>query len=141
MSVKLNKIIHEKINTIKKSDSEEKIRVELFSIVTYIVLSKEIFPRNSNIKEFIEKVDDDFKNYKSYLYDSRTILLARILKDMSLKEKKFLYHFSLDIKKLLQEISVSQEISLTGSIERGKEAKKDNGNYTDSLFDRFKRGE
>ncbi|QUW21362.1 hypothetical protein JSQ81_16365 [Sporosarcina sp. Marseille-Q4063] len=137
---KANQIITDKINMIRKSDSEDKIRVELYSIITFMILSTEIFPKNIDIKRFLIDKDDIFKEFRPYLYASRTILLARILRVISSKEKRFLYNFSLDLKSKLDEFSESEnsgKLIVGKSSERSRKSK----NYTDSLFERFKREE
>ena len=55
----------------------------LFMGITYeIILSKDFFPRNENLKPFIEEVYvpkfADKKTFKDYLYDSRTLLSSRV---------------------------------------------------------------
>lgn len=138
--VKSNKVLYEKVNSIKKSDSEDKIRMELFSIFTHLVLSKSIFPRNSDLKDFVDSIDKEFKAYRPYLYNSRTTLLARILKDINNKEKINLYHLSLDLKKFVSEVIVEDQMSQTSNKNTNISTNEKN-NYTDSLFRRFKRGD
>lgn len=140
MSIRSNQVILNKVMDIRKSDSEEKIRLELYSVVSYMILSTDIFPNNIDIKNFLENKDKVFKEFKPYLYLSRTILLGRVIKTINVQEKRFLYNFSLDLKeKLLNELESTENKS--DKIKITKEKNPNNPNYTDSLFNRFKREE
>lgn len=148
--------LHTRISNIKKADSDEKIRFELYSIVTAFLLSTEIFSRNSQIKDFLTTSNQVFKNIKPYAYDNRTVLLGQVLRIIKEETKGSNYNFALDIKNYLEEILST--ISLNDNFSKSKSetdnlrvkeidgknkqnAEKKRKNYTDSLFDRFKRGE
>lgn len=69
---------------------------KLVGIVCEIVLSKEIFKNNSEIEEFIVNVFN--LKFKNYLYKSRTLLVARLTReilknDSYAKRTKLLYKF------------------------------------------------
>lgn len=69
---------------------------KLVGIVCEIVLSKEIFKNNSEIEEFIVNVFN--LKFKNYLYKSRTLLVARLTReilknDSYAKQTKLLYKF------------------------------------------------
>lgn len=74
------------ITTNKLSTSQSKL---LFMGMIYeIILRKDLFPKNSDLKSFVDKI---FKKYfvgkeplRDYLYLSRTILGARIQKEIML---------------------------------------------------------
>ncbi|QDQ01176.1 hypothetical protein FOH38_12330 [Lysinibacillus fusiformis] len=137
--------LKERVSTIKKADSEEKIRFEMYSIVTSLILSKEVFNRNINIKEFLDECHPIFKTYGDYLFDNRTLLLGKILREMKEQDKKFLYHFALDIKeeliRCIDKENNEDTPSNVNQISVKNNKGKNNNNYTDALFQRFKREE
>ncbi|ENJ6136856.1 hypothetical protein COM04_03185 [Bacillus wiedmannii] len=105
----------------------ELLRLELYSIVTDVFLSKEHFNKNKDIATFIDSIN--FK-YGDYLFKSRTLLLARILRDIKEAEKQDL----LLITKNLQTL-------LFNNIEPDTKTKaKSSKNYVDSIMEQFKRG-
>ncbi|WP_342042840.1 hypothetical protein [Bacillus sp. OTU2372] len=149
--------LHTRVSNIKKADSDEKIRFELYSIVTAFLLSTEIFNRNSQIKDFLISSNQNFKNIRPYAYHSRAILLGQVLKIIKKETKLFNYNFALDIKNHLEEalnnVSLNENLLKSKSennnlrdsdidVEKDKlSVEKKHKNYTDSLFNRFKRGE
>ena len=139
MQLKTYRIILEKINNIKKSDSEDRIRTDLYSIVAFVILSEDIFSKNADIRDFLND-KDVFKEFRPYLYFNRNLLLGRMLRVISEQDKRFLYHFSLDLKSILNKDLKSEgkyEIEFNQEIKKGS----NEINYIDSLFDRFKRKE
>ncbi|RST58590.1 hypothetical protein D5F11_016275 [Siminovitchia terrae] len=56
--------------------NNEELYIELIGLNTLLLLSKELFARNNDIKDYIESI---FKlEFKNYLYMSRTLLVARV---------------------------------------------------------------
>lgn len=103
------------------------LRLELYSIVTDVFLSKEHFNRNSDIVTFINAIN---YQYADYLFKSRTLLLARILRDINKAEKNEL----LLIMRTLQYL-------LFNNIEPDTKTKGEkSNNYIDSIMEQFKRG-
>ena len=69
---------------------------KLIGIVSELVLSKEIFKNNIDIEDFIVNVFN--LRFKDYLYKSRTLLVARLTReilnnDSHAKQTKVLYKF------------------------------------------------
>ncbi|WJE62697.1 hypothetical protein QRE63_18820 [Bacillus mycoides] len=105
----------------------EMLRLELYSIVTDIFLSKEYFNRNSDIINFINAID---YQYADYLFKSRTLLLARVLRDINKAEKEELLLILRNLQKLL-----------FNNVEPDTKTKtKKSKNYIDSIMGQFKRG-
>lgn len=103
------------------------LRLELYSIVTDVFLSKEYFNRNSDIVSFIDEIEFQ---YADYLFKSRTLLLARILRDIKNAEKDQLVLIMRNLQKLL-----------FNNVEPDTKTKvKKSKNYVDSLMEQFKRG-
>lgn len=75
------------ITTNKLSTSQSKL---LFMGITYeIILRKDLFPKNSDLKAFINKIFmkyfHDKINFRDYLYFSRTLLASRIQKEIQIR--------------------------------------------------------
>ncbi|MEF3087934.1 hypothetical protein [Bacillus altitudinis] len=105
----------------------EVLRLELYSIITDVLLSKEYFNKNSDIVNFTNKVN---LNYADYLFRSRTLLLARILRDVKKADKKELII-----------ILRSLQLLMFNNVEPDSDEKAEKAvNYIDSLMEQFKRG-
>ena len=105
----------------------EVLRLELYSIITDVLLSKEFFNKNSDIATFTNKVN---LNYADYLFRSRTLLLARILRDVKKADKKELII-----------ILRSLQLLMFNNVEPDSDEKAEKTvNYIDSLMEQFKRG-
>lgn len=107
--------------------NEDLIRLELYSIITDVFLSREYFNRNSDIFTFIKAINYE---YADYLFKSRTLLLARILRDINKAEKKDL----LLIMRTLQNLLFTDIEPDTKTRDRKTK------NYVDSIMEQFKRG-
>lgn len=139
------KIIYEKVSKIRKADSEDKIKLELYGVLSSFFLS-EIFDRNSEIKDFLENSNDKFKEIKPYVYLSKTLIIGRISREIEKESKLFNYNFALDIKAYIENWIKETDDSdvIEEPNKKSDNLKKDDvkkKNYTDALFDRFKRGE
>ena len=72
----VNKTLIQKINRLKFISLEESLRYDLFSIFTALLLSKEFFKKNCEIKDFLNSNGIEIKDYVA---KSRTNMLARTL--------------------------------------------------------------
>ncbi|MDN4066686.1 hypothetical protein QYF50_02170 [Paenibacillus vini] len=124
MSSKFSKSSLSKLNG---SMNEDLIRLELYSIVTDVFLSREYFNRNSDIVAFIKAINYE---YADYLFKSRTLLLARILRDINKAEKK-------DLLLIMRSL---QYLLFTDIEPDTKTRDRKTKNYVDSIMEQFKRG-
>lgn len=62
----------------KRSDSDQ-IRSSLYSIITVILLSQETFKKNIDIIPFVKSLNLD---YKDYVFKSRTLIVARVIRSI-----------------------------------------------------------
>jgi hypothetical protein len=115
------------LSKLNGSMNTDLLRLELYSIVTDVFLSKEHFNRNNDIATFINKIN---YQYGDYLYKSRTLLLARILRDINKAEKNELVLITRTLQNLLFN-HIEPDTKTKG--EKSK-------NYIDSLMGQFKRG-
>lgn len=72
-----NKILFQKINKLKFISLEESLRYEIYSIVTMLILSKDVFAKNIEIKNFANDIGLELKDY---VIKSRTNILAKTLR-------------------------------------------------------------
>ena len=78
--------LFKRINLLDNRLNIESQRYNLYSILPEYILSFSFFPTNNDIKYFIVSVGLDSK-FKEYLYASRTLLLARLIRIISSSEK------------------------------------------------------
>lgn len=118
------------LSKINKRTSIEEIKFNLYGCATIFFLSKAFFPWNKDIQIFIDsfKLNPPDKNYGDYLYKSRTLLLARIIRDINESEIDRLSLYMNAMKALV--FSESYNYKETTD----KETKK---NYFDELFNQF----
>lgn len=118
-----------KINKINKMKNTEIIKTELYSIFVILILSKNQFINNIEIKNFLS----DFNiSFKEYVYYSRTMILARTLREIEkanefeINEMKFIFLNKFYINK--KETKYSKSRSL-------------NDDYLSSVLEKYTRNE
>lgn len=127
--------VYKKVTGIKRGQSKEKIKMELYGIVIVFLLDKELFKRNIDIKEFLNQTSPIFNSFKPYVYRSRTILIGRVLRVIEKEDKMFCYNLSMDIKTFIEKyFDMIDKVNMDNKLESESEE-----NYTDKLFKRFKR--
>ena len=122
------KFIRTKLNHLNRRSNPEQLRVELFSCLTYIFLSKEYFKNNKDIVEFNKALQIDLKDY---VYKSRTLLVARMNREIQKADKDILLLFLDKTKDIVFKDIPSSQIT--------DKSKKEGSNYIDDLFDQFSR--
>ncbi|WP_121615191.1 hypothetical protein [Virgibacillus halodenitrificans] len=95
LSIRSAKSIVSKLD--KRSDIEY-IRVSLYSVLVTILLSKEIFNKNDDIKDFLQAMNI---HYKGYVYKSRTLIVARVIRDIKSADDEKLHLYLTACKKIL----------------------------------------
>lgn len=80
-------------------------RYKMIGIVTEILLSKEVFPKNEDISAFLSHVFGIV--YKEYVLKSRTTILARCIREIYIVEEK---KFELYRKQLLDYVKSDVEV-------------------------------
>lgn len=112
------KYVKNNVSSLDKRSNVEQKRVALFSAYTYILLSKEVYEKNSEIKDLINKLNLDFKDY---VFRSRTMIVARFIRilesaseneiDMYLDTIMNILFDSNETKKQQKSTSISKTIS------------------------------
>lgn len=64
-------------------------KYKVIGIVSELLLSKQVFPRNIDIKVFLKDIFE--LELKEYLFRSRTLLIARVTREIIAIEKENLY--------------------------------------------------
>ncbi|WP_085829410.1 hypothetical protein [Clostridium massiliodielmoense] len=72
-----SKFLIQKIKKLNFLSSEDSVRYELYSILTILILSKEVFKRNNDVDIFLKEID--IKN-RNYIIKSRTAMLGKSLR-------------------------------------------------------------
>lgn len=126
------KIISKRITDIKKSTDLELIKLELYGITVEFVLSKEEFPLNVNIANFLKELKI---TYKPYLLKSRTMMLGKIIRNI---EKADESQIQLYINVLERKLEMPENISTSEKDRRG--TKKRKNNYMSDIMNKYKRG-
>lgn len=76
-----------KVNLLDNRLSIYSLKLNLYSILPSYILSKKFFEHNIDLKLFTDAIF--LKNpFKDYLYDSRTLLLARIIRAINETEDR-----------------------------------------------------
>ena len=69
-----------KLNKLKNMKSSKNKKYELYSIFTVLIIEKEHFKNNTDLKDFIRILGFDFKEY---IMRNRTMILSKVLKTIS----------------------------------------------------------
>lgn len=112
-----------------KSKNTELFRMGIYGLITKIILSKEIFKKNSDINKLLNILD---LKYKKYVMRSRTNIISRVIRDIERMNKKELLLFYKNIGRFLFE-----------DIYKGRKPNKSTSktnNKLDELLSQFKRG-
>lgn len=121
----INKI-RKKIHQINQMNSFENQKVEFYSLVVLFVLSKEIFKNNSDLGSFLENSDI---NFKEYVLKSRTLTLARLIREVE--------GFS-DIKKMSQLINNLKKLSENEKENEKEKSDKNKQKTNDDYYKKLK---
>lgn len=115
-------------------------RSETYNVFIVFFLSTEIFKKNTEIKEFLEK-NFEFKsflikydiNLKDYLFKSRTVLVGRFIRVVQKAEVE-------DLKTIMKVIHDIAFFEANNKIKASTPKSDSKKNYYDSLLEQFKRG-
>ena len=126
-----SEILHHKIKKLKQLDKPEFLRFDLYSILTIILLSKKEFKSNNHISGFLGRLDITFKDY---VFKSRTLILARVLRIIEKADDEVLVRY----KKIIIEIySAKTEDESIKDTPAKKEPKKDS--YFSDVLKKYSR--
>ncbi|WP_313627543.1 hypothetical protein [Enterococcus italicus] len=119
------------LSRITRRTQEDELRFSLFGCAVVFFLSKDYFPNNKEIEFFINGFHlypDDKGPYKKYIYASRTLLVARVIRDI----------YTTDRKKLDRYLNAIKAVVFSDSYAHTEtQEKKSKENYFDDLFEQF----
>lgn len=137
-----DKIIVGKIKRIQEITDVEVLRCEMYAIFTKLILSREVFKSNNDIKVFLGNFNITFKDY---VIGNRTMILARTLRMLEKCDVEVLYNY----KKVLNDIlfNIKEEKPDNTKIDNAKEdnAKEDNAKedntikYINNILNKYSR--
>ncbi|HAR6489708.1 TPA: hypothetical protein I1837_001449 [Staphylococcus pseudintermedius] len=112
----------------------------VYGYITNVILSTEKFKNNIDIKEFLENetslfLNDDDK-FKEYVYKTRTLILARVIRITEKREDKTLLFD--EFEAALFDRNKSKDTTINDN-EKPKNNKKKKRNKFDDLLNQFER--
>lgn len=87
----MEELLLKRIKLIDSRLKEEDVRLDLYSTLIPYILSKNIFRNNKEIKEFIDLLSLE-KKLKSYVYNTRTQIAARLCREIQKSDRDRLLH-------------------------------------------------
>ncbi|MFJ6923014.1 MAG: hypothetical protein ACIRZZ_07545 [Lactobacillus gallinarum] len=130
-------IITKSLNKIKHTKNTEQITEQLYGLYTYILLNRNMFKRNSDLKNFIEPIFEKINVYytkdiqfKDYVYKSRSLVIARFIRIIEKSNNNVRNELILNAETLLLD-----EQKNDGQVNKKRKRK----NTVDDLLTRFER--
>ena len=130
-------IITKSLNKIKQTKNTELITEQLYGLYTYILLNRNMFKRNSDLKNFIEPLFEKINVYytkdiqfKDYVYKSRSLVIARFIRIIEKSNNDVRNELILNAETLLLD-----EQKNDGQVNKKRKRK----NTVDDLLTRFER--
>ena len=120
--------IIKKLDRINKLEKIENKYYELYPIVVMLIIKKSYFKRNNDLMELLKIFNLEFKDY---VMKSRTLLLARILREI--EKIKDIDDVVLNLKKILVE-NTNEE----GKTPQNKVKNRDK-KYLDNIIEKYSR--
>lgn len=128
-------IINKKIEGLRKIKNPELIRFELFSILTSILLSKDVFKNNSEIVSFLSSLNIEFKEY---VFKSRTLIIARVLRTVENLDESMLELYMIALENVLRRETENTEETKNKETKQQNE-KNSSNNYIEEILKKYSR--
>ncbi|WP_440603286.1 hypothetical protein [Bacillus sp. GB_SG_008] len=101
------KLLWKNIKTLDYKQNPEQIKMDFYSVLIPTILSREVFNKNKDVKELVDKFKVK-KKVKDYLYISRTALLARLIREIEDAENDVLQYNVKMFKEYVEELLISK---------------------------------
>ncbi|BBM18391.1 hypothetical protein G15_2056 [Enterococcus avium] len=91
------------VNEILKLDSRkniDKLRLTMYGLLTSLILSKDLFPHNPDLRPFIDSIGLNY--LKDYLFKNRTALLAKVSREIENMNDEQLKNLTIKLKTLFK---------------------------------------
>lgn len=131
----VEKQVIRRIDRLQSLKNIEQIKGELYSIFSILILSKQQFLKNVEIKEFLKKLNIDFKDY---VFVSRTMILSRTLREINSAEEGSIINLVLI---LCNELEKEEKEKEKESANSNSKKKKKNEDYILDILDRYTRND
>lgn len=118
------------LSNLSKKSSPDKIKFNLFSIYASIIQSRNLFPKNMDIKNLTDLLPLS-KPIREYLFSARPQLLARLITEINKASDEDIYIYLEIAKKYVHD---------EGHNEINKRKKVVKTNYIDDLLVKYSRG-
>lgn len=133
----MNEIVNRSLKRLRKIKDNDQCEEELFGIYSYILLNKNFFRYNSDLKEFVnpllKKISEFYEKdiiFKDYVYKSRSLVVARFIRIIETS--------NMNVKRILIR-NLSLFIGNEKEDEEKKIKKNKRKNTVDELLNRFER--
>lgn len=119
-----------RIKNLQDINSPDLMRYELYAILTTLVLSKEEFKANKEISDFLNSLGI---NFKEYVFNTRTLIIARTLRIIEQADIDRLESY----KKVLKQLYLDDTNDNKNSDQKDK--KKPTENYMNKILNKYSR--
>ncbi len=103
------KILWRRIRQLEPNSEIDQIKMEFYSVLIPVLLSKKIFEYNIDIKEMLKLFK--FKNpIGEYLYANRTALVAKVIREVDRNEIEDINHNISVFKKFVLKVMEEQQL-------------------------------
>lgn len=100
------KVLWRRIRQLEMKNDIDQTRMDFYSVLIPTILSTDIFKRNQDIREVVELMKVK-KSIGDYLYDNRTALLARLIREVEKNDSEELAinidNFKIKILELIEQ--------------------------------------
>lgn len=139
--MKDNKAFKDKVEKIASINDVGKLKLEICSILTAMILSKDFFKYTRDINPFLQNLDVDFRDY---VFKNRMLLLGKLLKlIMEQDQEERIYFYRKTICDLIiAYYNQTNEIAISiarENNEKKKEPDNNKGNYMMELLKKYSR--
>lgn len=128
--MEINRSMRVRIKNLQDIDNPDLMRYELYAILTTLVLSKEEFKANKEINDFLNSLGI---NFKEYVFNTRTLVIARTLRIIEKADIDSLESY----KKVLKQLCLD-DINDNKNPDQ-KDKKKPAENYMNKILNKYSR--
>lgn len=100
------KVLWRRIKQLEMKNDIDQTKMDFYSVLVPTILSTDIFKRNPDIREVVELMKVK-KGIGDYLYDNRTALLARLIREIEKSDREDLAinidNFKMKILELIEQ--------------------------------------
>ncbi|QSB09089.1 hypothetical protein JTI58_19035 [Lysinibacillus fusiformis] len=112
------KLLWKKSKNLVLKDSIDLTKMDFYALLVPTILSAEIFDKNIDLKVLVENFKVE-KPIKDYLYDNRTALLARLIREIERSDEESLSYNILILNDFLDQVfklSLQNDIELINAV-------------------------